>query len=176
MTRRNTIPPEDAEAMAHEDRRDRQSNIEEGMCKRCGDRPINPALEHNTCLECKHDAHATCSKGECPKVPVACLGQQRFCEPHLIEETHHHYENYLAERSKVEELREEYDKFLQRADMLEDEIANRENVVEETWQEHVTIKSKIHQREQAAQAMKRRIERAMEEVNQVFHENFDLSI
>lgn len=159
-----------------EEQRKAKERDEEGLCLDCGYSPQHPEVAAKMCVDCWRDSMFCCHHGGCDNPSVVEVRQRGLCSLHAIEAAHGLHKKYLAKKSELEEEKQ----------MLEDLIADvgydpREHSghppdAPDRAAEVENQFADVHFTKQDLANIKRQLERIKGEVDEVFPENYHVTL
>lgn len=170
----NEMQRDAAAGAVHEEYEQMKEREDKGMCPMCGSSPTNPAIGIELCVQCAKEMEILCSKNGCLGKRTFRFRQAGFCDPHAVEIAQEEYYLYLEILDKVEELEEEFEELCDDIGYDPTQAKGDESSKSQRHRRAINLRPQIQLLEGDAETHKRTVEKAREEVGEVFHENFEV--
>ena len=145
---------------------------EQGLCYFCGERPKNPFVDANACLDCynKHP-RGTCTVEGCHNSSAARYEQMPLCNVHLADTLHKEYKRYLSIKDELNDKEEQLG-----FEMIKEDCETNSNPEEdiELPDSMVSLNNEIKMIQRELGILKSAIKDANKEVGGVFPENYEI--
>lgn len=157
-------------AHAREEGERQQRLKEDGLCLDCASNPQNPHLAGHVCLSCWEDTPTMgCDASDCPNSSKGHFRQVSLCEIHLVDTIHQQYDEYLKNKSNINDEKQDVEERVQElgVDLNKIKYENYQELGDEQQSVHDKWAALRH-RERGLHQLKNNIQKAMDQIEQPF--------
>jgi len=145
---------------------------EQGLCYFCGERPKNPFVDANTCLDCYNEhPRGNCTVEGCHNDLAARYEQMPLCGVHLADTLHKEYKRYLSIKDRLNKKEQQLGFKMIKQD-CETNSNPEENI--ELPDSMVSLNDEIKMIQRELDILKSTIKDANKEAGGVFPENYEI--
>lgn len=165
----------EAKAAAQEEQERQERLDEKGLCFHCEEEPQNPYLNGKVCLDCwNSERHMGCMHKGCSNSSTGNFRQGQYCEVHLADRIHKAYEAYLEQKDAVQQMKQEVSDMASDLDRDPRDSAISPKEMDDAQQEVRDKHLQVKMERQELGRIRATIENAMKDLDQPFHENYEV--